>query len=380
MLSARLLPVAQIDPADWEACLPGEAEGHACYAACEAVPPAGFKLSAVAVYGPDLLALCPVFRLEYNLTTALQGGMQRAAEALARVFPRALRLSLIGLGSPIGERCHIGFAPELDEAGRRAALQAMLAALAAEATARKIGMIGVKDLAEADEVVLASILKTGGFTHVNSLPVAVLDLGEGGEEGYFARLSPAMRKDLRRKLKKSGAVRIERRDSIEGIEGEIEALHAATREGSAVDYGEFEDLPPGYFGRIMRALGPRAFLMLYYAEDQLAAFNLMFRDDHRLIDKFWGMRREIARKHDLYFISWMANVRLCLAENIPLLQTGQTAYAAKLRLGSRLVPSHVWFRHRNFVLDRVLRVLARFIAYDEMDPDLKMMKTKGTGR
>ena len=404
MFSAQLLSAGDIAPGDWERCMPGEAEGQAYYAACEGAPPEGFELSALAVFGAQpgpptfrfaaspplsapvsaegepggsrsgrLVALCPVFRLNYNLATAVQGGLRRAADAVAKLFPRLLHLSLIGLGSPVGERCHIGFAPELDDSQKREVLLVMLDALAVEAKRHKIGMVGIKDLAETDNKLLAASLKSRGFTHVNSLPVAVLDLAGGGEDGYFDRLSPAMRKDLRRKLKKAGSVRIEQRVSIDGIEAQIDALFHATRENSVLDYGAFEDLPPGYFTRMMRALGPRAFLMLYYAEGELAAFNLMLRDDTRLIDKFWGMRRDLARRHDLYFISWMANVRLCLAQNIPLLQTGQTAYAAKLRLGSRLVPSHVWFRHRNFVLDRMLRLLARFIAYDQMDPDLKAL-------
>ena len=208
-----------------------------------------------------------------------------------------------------------------------------------------------------------------GFVHVQSLPVAVLDLAGHTEDSYLATLSAATRKDLRRKLKKTG-VRIELRASIAGIEEQIAALYEATRAGSAFDYGAFEQLPENYFARIMAALGPRAFLMLYWVGGELAAFNLLLRDDARLIDKFWGMNRELARAHDLYFVSWMANVRYCLAQWIPLLQTGQTAYAAKLRLGSRLIGSHIWFRHRNRVLHFALRQLARFIAFDKMDPDL----------
>ena len=150
-------------------------------------------------------------------------------------------------------------------------------------------------------------------------------------------------------------------------------MYEATRAGSRLDYGAFEDLPPRFFARTMAALGPRAFLMLYHVGGRLAAFNLLLRDDTRLIDKFWGMRPEIARAHSLYFISWMTNVRLCLAQDIPLLQTGQTAYANKLRLGSRLVPGHVWFRHRSPLIQAVLVILARFIAFDRMDPDLKAL-------
>ena len=380
MFAARLLPVAKIDPADWERCLPGEAEGHAYYSACETLPPIGFTLSAVAAFGADgrVVALCPVFRLDYNLATAVQGAARRVADFIGRNFPRLLRLSVIGLGSPLGERCHIGFIVGLSGTQKILALQALLTALTDYATAHRIGMVAVKDLAEPDEIILAASLKQAGYTHVNSLPVAVLDLNEGGEEGYFARLSPSLRRDLKRKLKKAGGVRIEQRPFSAELMATIEHLYKSTRASSTLDYGEFEELPPGYFARVMQALGPRAFLYLYWVGDELAAFNLMFRDDQRLIDKFWGMKREIARQHDLYFISWMHNVRFCLREGIPLLQTGQTAYALKLRLGSRLVPGHVWFRHRNFMVDRMLRVLARFIAYDAMDPDLKTRAKKET--
>ena len=380
MFSARLLCALEISPADWERCLPGEAEGQAYYAACETAPPEGFELLAVAAYDQDrLVAFCPVFRLSYNLVTALQGGLRKTAEGFAKIFPGVLRFSLIALGSPVGERCHIGFSPDLSKACRLNAFQAMLTAVAQAAKAQKTGLIGIKDLSDFDQPLLAAALQQAGFTHISSLPIAVLDIPQS-EGAYLARLSHNMRKDLRRKMNQAAAVRIERRDSILGMEAEIDALYAATRQSSALDYGEFEDLPAGYFASVMAALGPRGFLMLYYAENQLAAFNLMFRDDRRLIDKFWGMRREIARAHNLYFISWMANVRLCLQENIPLLQTGQTAYAAKLRLGSRLVPSHVWFRHRNFLVDRMLRLAARFIAFDAMDPDLKALKSKEAGK
>ena len=407
MFAARLVSAADIARDDWERCMPGEAEGQPYYAACEKAPPQGFELSAVAVFsgprpfrfasadstiaavntssrqlesepegsrsGASLVGLCPVFRLDYNVATAVQGPARKIAEIAARLAPGLLCFSVIGLGSPLGERCHIGFDPALDSAGRQQALQAMLEALEQQAKAHKISMVAVKDLTQADNVALAATLSVAKFARVNSLPIAVLDLPDAGEAAYLARLSPATRKDLRRKLAKSGDVRIEQRASIEGTESEIEALYEATRSRSALDYGAFEDLPPRFFARTMAALGPRAFLMLYFVGGQLAAFNLLLRDDHRLIDKFWGMRPEMARAHNLYFISWMANVRLCFKQNIPLLQTGQTAYANKLRLGSRLVPGHVWFRHRNRLIQAFLKILARFIAFDLMDPDLKAL-------
>ena len=370
-MRAAIPTVRAIDAAEWDRCCPGEAEGHAYCAVCEEAPPSAFKLFAVAVFdGAALVAAAPVFQLDYDLATSLQGAPRRIAD----VFSRWLRLSAVSLGSPLAERCHLCFAPELDGAGRAAALAAMLAALGDHAREKRIGLVAVKDLAEADNAEFR-LRALAGFTHVQSLPVAVLDLAGRTEASYLAALSASTRKDLRRKLKKS-TVRVERQTSIAGIEDRIAALFEATRSSSASDYGAFEELPANYFPRIMQALGPRAFLMLYWVGEELAAFNLMLRDDTRLIDKFWGMDRDLARAHDLYFVSWMANVRFCIAEGIPLLQTGQTAYAAKVRLGSRLVRSHIWFRHRNPLLHFVLRQVARFIAFDRMDPDLKALAAR----
>lgn len=370
---ARLTRVRDIAPDDWGRLFPGEAEGHAYYCLCEAAPPKAFQLSAVAVFSNErLVAAAPVFRLEYNLATSMQGSARRAAD----VFGRWLRVPAIALGSPLAERCHLGFMPELSAEERRAVLALMLAALEAEAQANKIGLVGVKDLAQPDHDAYWAG-GAGRFAHVRSLPVAVLDI-PASQEAYLAALSPSSRKDLRRKLKSSGA-RVEKRASIEGVEREIAALYNATRCDSALNYGEFEELPENYFAKVMTQLGGRAFLMLYWVGDELAAFNLMLRDDDRLIDKFWGMRRDLARAHHIYFVSWMANVRLCIEERIPLLQTGQTAYAAKLRLGSRLVGSHIWFRHRNRVTHFALRQAARFIAFDQMDPDLAALARKDRG-
>ena len=68
-----------------------------------------------------------------------------------------------------------------------------------------------------------------------------------------------------------------------------------------------------------------------------------------------GMHYPIARAHNLYVLSWMTNVRFCLERGIQQLQTGQTAYAAKLRLGSRLDKLWVCFKHRGKVLNGIFR-------------------------
>lgn len=371
--------IAEIDAHAWDACLPGEAESHAYYRACDAVAAesdVGLRMAAACVEeGGEVVALVPFFRLDYRLDTPLQGRLRAAGDALFRHAPGLVTLKVLCVGSPYAERCHLGFSPKLDAAGRRVAFQALAGVLDRQATEEGLRLVVWKDLAPAEEEGFGGILKQAGFARLGSLPIALLDLPYADEAAYLASLSPATRKDIRRKLAKAGAVRIEYRFDITGLEATIEALYESTRGQSGLDYGDLEVLPPGYFPAVANALGERAVFVLYWIGDELAAFNLLLVEPDRVIDKFLGMRYPLARVHNLYAVSWMANVRFCLDRSIRHLQTGQTAYASKLRFGSHLVPSTIHFRHRNRPLQWLLGRLSPRLSFERLDPDLSSGQT-----
>ncbi|SFI98945.1 Predicted N-acyltransferase [Bosea sp. OK403] len=367
--------VAEIRADAWDACFPGEAENHAYYTACEnAALASGAELvtSAASVERDgETIAVAPFFLIDYRLDTPLQGPLRALGDYLFRHAPRLVALRVLCIGSPYAERCHIGLSPELDAQARQQARLALREAIDAHGRDEGVHIIAWKDLAPDDAEAFQDILKGDGFIRLGSLPVAVLDLPFASEADYLATLSAATRKDIRRKLAKAGNVRIEMRHSIADIEAEIVALYESTRAESGLDYGDLEKLPPGYFSGITAALGERALFVLYWVGTTLAAFNLLLIERERVIDKFLGMRYPLAREHNLYALSWMTNVRYCLAHGISRLQSGQTAYASKLRFGSRLVPSVIFFRHRQGVLNWVLRSISPYIAFDRLDPDLK---------
>ncbi len=366
--------IAGVDPSAWDACFPQEAECHGYYRACdEAAARSGIGLRCGAVFvedGRGIVAVAPLFRLDYRLDTPLQGRLRRLADAVFGRFPGLVTLKAICVGSPYAERCHLGFAPRLDAAERADAARTMLAALERQAAAEGAHLVAFKDLAPAEDALMAPLLGPAGFAMLGSLPVAVLDLPHAGDEAYLAALSASTRKDIRRKLAKAGAVRIEHRSDISGLEEAIGDLYESTRRQSGLDYGDLEVLPPGYFPAVARALGERAVFALYWIGEELAAFNLLLVEPGRVIDKFLGMRYPLAREHNLYAVSWMANVRFCIERSIPLLQSGQTAYASKLRFGSRLVPSVIRFRHRSAPLQWLLGRISPFLSFERFDPDL----------
>ena len=167
---------------------------------------------------------------------------------------------------------------------------------------------------------------------------------------YLASLGPATRKDLRRKLRARSDIRVEWRSDIDDLVDSIMALYRATL--SQAEH-RFEELTPEYFRGVLRELRGRALCSTYWLGQKLIGFNLVLRNRRRLLDKFFGMDHALGRAHNLYYLSWMENVRYCIEHGLLHYQSGQGLERDKARLGSRLAPNWLWYRHRNRVVDRV---------------------------
>jgi hypothetical protein len=375
---AQVLPgVEAIGREAWTALFPTDAEGWDYYVACEASPPPAFRFQAIAVMAQSrVVAAAPIFRVSYRLDTPLQGRWRGLGEWLNRRVPRLVNIPVMGLGSPLADRCHLGFASDLCASERMMAMRALIAGLEAHAVSQEVPILAVKDLADRDLAAADPPLKEARFTRVPSLPVAALDLPFTSEEDYLATLSATTRKDIRRKLKTADLVRVEMRTSIAGIESEILSLYDETRSQSGFDYGDFEKLSVDYFRGVVQNLGDRTVLMLYWRRDELIGFNLLFIEKERVIDKYIGMRYPQAREHNLYVLSWMTNVRFCLARGIRCMQTGQTAYISKVRFGSRLDKSWLYYKHRSRLMNSLFRTFGPLVPPDKLDPDLVALAKK----
>jgi Peptidogalycan biosysnthesis/recognition len=369
--------VGGIRERDWTRLFPGEAEGWDYYRAVESAPPPGFAFEAISVWNRDrMLAAAPVFRVTYRLDTPLQGSWRPVGDWLNRKVPRLVGVPVMGLGSPLADRCHLGFDPGLSPAERGAAMRTLLAGLDHHAASERVPLLAIKDLADRETGPLDPAIAEAGFSRIASLPVCVLDLPFKTEAEYVQSLSANNRSTLRRKLKSAGIVEVETVHRIDGLENEIFELYEETRKNSRFDYGDFEQLSPAYFRNVMNALGDRAACILCRVDGKLLAVKLMFIEKDRIIDKFWGMRYPVGREHNLFFVAWMEGVRFALKNGATKFQSGQTAYAQKVKLGSHLDQLWVYFRHRGRVTNRVFRTFAPLIAFDKMDPELQEIRKR----
>jgi hypothetical protein len=374
-LETRALASAgEAGEASWRRLFPDGAALREYYLACEAAPPEGFRLGATGLFdGGRIVALAPTFRIDYRLDLSLPERLRAVTGWLARIAPRLVRLPVIGLGSPLSERCHIGIDPGLPPAARGELMGALLAGLMTQARASRADIVALKDIADADLDWCGPALDAAGFARVATLPIAVLDLPQGTLDDYLAGLSPKMRQDLRRKLRQSSAVRVEFIERIEGREAEIATLYEETRRNGHVDYGDFDEIAPGYFAAVMRAMPGRARMALYWLGSELIGFNLFLVESDRVVGKFIGMRYPVAREQNLYFVNWIAMVRFCLENGKRTLVAGTTTYALKARLGALLERSWIGFRHRNPVVNVAFRAIGPRFPFDQMDPDLKAL-------
>ena len=358
--------IAAFAPEEWDRCFPDEPENWAFYRTCERAGPSGFFWYYAAAYeDARLIAAVPAFGTEYRLDTTVQGAWKSVTDRLYRLAPALMSLRLLALGSPVAEICHLGFAPEVAPALKPEVLTAMVEMMQNFGRQRRYGLFGIKDAPAVDEALWTDALASSGFTRLPGLPTAVLDLPYRTFDEYLASLSRATRKDMRRKIRAFEGIRVEQRRSIGDTEGEIARLYRDTLARSDM---VFEQLPKEYFSDILDSVRPNSSIFLYWDKDELVAFNLVIEGNNRLVDKYIGMKNEAVRKYNLYFNTWLCNVRYCIEHGIPVYQSGQALYGPKLRLGCRLQLNWQYFRHGNAILNRVLRLVARFVRLDRFDP------------
>lgn len=350
---SQALALASIDavaPADWDALFVRELEGHAYLRAVEHAGLAGFRqVYFVVRAGVRLLAAVPAFVTDYRLDTTVQGGLRCITRSVAALFPKLLRIPMLALGSPVTERCRVGYAPGSTPEQRAEWLDAILVQAEAYAGEHQLGMLAVKD-APVDEKVWERVCPAHGLRALPGLPGATLPIRWRSIDAYIDSLGAATRKNLRRTRRGGAGLRIEWRTSLDGIADDVQRLY---RETLAHAEFAFEELTPGYFTNVLHGLRGHAYCVTYSESDRLLAFNLVLQDEHRLLDKFFGMDYTAMDRYNLYQLSWLENVRHCIDGGIGVYESGQGLQREKVRLGSALTANALWYRHRNRFLDGV---------------------------
>lgn len=368
--------VGDIDRSDWERLLSGEPESWDYYRVVEHAPPPNFRLGAIsASIGGTLVGVAPVFRVVYRIDTPLQGAMRTVGQWLFERVPRLVSLPVIGIGSPSSDTCSIGLAASLGEAERQAVFAAMLAQIEALAAEDKSALLAVKSICDVTPGI-AEAFRAHRFTRVTSVPLAMLDLPFARFDDYLASLPAKTRGYLKRKRRAAANVRTEYVTSLAGLEPQVFALFQNTLAQSKVDYGDFEQLTPAYFSRVLEAMGEGAQCQLWWQGADLVGFQMSLVGARRIVTKHIGMQYPQARELNLYFLAWLGMIEFAIARGIPSIDMGATTYATKLLFGAHLDQRWLYFRFRGDVANFVFQPLAPLFDFERNDPELKALRAK----
>ncbi len=240
----------------------------------------------------------------------------------------------------------------------------LLTAFETFAKSRKCVLNALKDIPQPLAPALAEVVAAHRYAELGGMPTAWMDIDFASMDEYFARLSSGTRKDMRRKLKVRDKVRVEYRSDFGDLLPRIIELYLDTRTRS--DW-QFEELTPAYFEGILKNMPGRSFCTMYFVGNELLAANLMVHNGETLVDKFFCMDAEKGRPYNLYYLSWFTNIEYCLAHGLTRYQSGQAYYKNKVRLGSSLTPNAMYFRHTNRFVQKLLQMVAPYLAADDMD-------------
>lgn len=219
---------------------------------------------------------------------------------------------------------------------------------------------------------LIARLADGGFLILYGQALAFVPVTFGSIDEYLDKFSRSRRKDIRRKLRSTAALDIERVNTgdaffTDGVIDELYGLYLNVYDNSLV---HFDRLTRSFFETVFRDDSGGGIVFLYRHKDETAGrhkngpsgrrrdkiigFNLCFVEGEFLLDKYVGFLYPDARMLNLYFVSWFHNLEFCLKNNLKNFVAGWTDPLIKSYLGASFCHTYHAVHIKNPLLSFVL--------------------------
>lgn len=352
---------------EWLRMYPGLTDPMQLFCFIQETGMEGYDFHSIVVrYDNKPVLHIPLFSLRLELHTMLEGVPKALARTLTPAMPRMFAPRILGVGFVEGEWSAIGIDPEAGKEVLECAWRLVEKALQALFEASGSDLLLYVNFLEKDAGSSLPLSLIDRCKKICSYPSATLPITFDSPDAYLDTLSKATRKDVRRKLKKSEALRVVRTEDPSPYLDTIYRLYLEYLNRHDFQFGAENRY---YFEHICEKV-PGAHYVLYFVEERLLAFNLLIADNSVMVDKHYAMEPE-GRNYEIYFFSWLENIRYCIEHKLSLYLVGPSAEATKARMGGRFLPSVTLFRHRNRLVHAILSALSPMIAYR---PDIDVEK------
>jgi predicted N-acyltransferase len=304
-------------------------------------------------YGADgaLVAACPGYFYELDLVGVRLPAAAGLMSRVRQVKPGLLCAVTYELGSPTPLTNPFLAA---DRSLRARAVKELIAAALEEGERAGAQFLLVQNFTSLTGPA-AEELRQLGFAAVPILPTAVVDLQFDSFEGYLAAMRAQYRRRARQALKRSKDLQVEHVSDFAQYADALARLWRLIYDRAREVKREI--LTPGYFAA-MSALEDSSVLLARRRDGSIAAFALLLRDDPWLSFLQCGFDEQAARSEGSYFRLLYEIVRVGIEGGFEQVELGITTLEPKLDIGGVPVPLFAWVKHRNPLLQRVLRAYA----------------------
>ena len=296
-------------------------------------------------------AVQPFLLVKQDLVVGTPDSFRGTVAKMRQRFPSFLQLPMIMVGCSAGEG---DLALDSVTGGFAWTAAALNAAILPVARQLKATMIVFKDFPKHYRPVLDS-LSESGFTRIPSMPATGLDLGFPSFEAYMQdRLSHAMRKNLRRKFRKTENVDLSFsvETDISSIVDELVPLYRAVFNRAKQ---RFEELNRDYFLQLSTRMPDRARFLVWRLKGRIVAFASCLVHDGVVRDNYIGLDYSIALDHHLYYVTWRDTVSWAISEGYRHYHSAPLNYDPKLHFRMQLEPLDLYVRAMSNVLNPVFR-------------------------
>jgi hypothetical protein len=294
------------------------------------------------------------FSTPYDLLTTMEPGLWRKLGAL--LFSRWLHPTTCFIGTTVSE-----YALLPESTAPESLVRDLLSS-----TAPRFPFLIIKDIPTDAALVgeeafaysqhLAKACSEMGFVLLEGQALAYVPIDFPSVDEFLARRSPARRKNLRRKMKSVPRLEIETvptgdpRFLNEEVLAEFYGLYLNVYRQSEI---HFDLLTAQFFRAVLQDPDIGGLVFTYRLDGRLIGYNLCFRENGMLLDKYVGFLYPEARDYNLYAISWFHNLEYALANGLRFYVAGWTDPEVKRELGAHFTLT----RHAVYVRNPVLRAL-----------------------
>lgn len=366
---------SQIPQALWDSCFPAPYKGQWWHRSLEC---SHLEEQYTFTYGlislnEEPIAIAPAFIMDVPIELVMPPIILPIVKLIGKVIPSFLYQRTFFIGSACSDEGHIGIDPIILKAQTVTQDDIFLCIHeAAEMQARKYkaAMLVWKDFPNMDHQILASISKSKNLFPLISFPSALLKLKGENADDYINSLKESTRYQLRKKLRKALLAPVD--VSIVHLP-DNQTLHQLYRLFSRTyfkDKAKFEELTPEFFEFISREKEAHFIILRHQSSHEIVAFMLCFDLKEHVINKFIGIDYDAPKEWFIYFRLWIEAVNWAYKIGAKTIQSGQTAYTAKIETGHELVHLTNFCKHRNRFMHKIYKKVASLVNWDTLDPDL----------